>query len=420
MKVMATAFVAPEVRPRGSSFDEMEELLGEIDVLGHLPRGDLAEDLYNMYSDPPALLGAAPQCAQLAPKTQAEHGFAEGDRVQTQWSVEEGGNDEWFPATVAKVQKDGKCELNYDDGSSWLGDARYIVRLTLPSEPVPAPPRDWKRKQPAESPTSTDPFTSHAFKLPRTLATPARPAEEDVDAEGSYMYPLDAAELHVTGVQQVLDPDEQALLSELSGVFGTTNTKETLRMALDMMRKQRDGGVAGATAVPSLCKFSSAAVLCRCPVPMSEEPKFCTPPESLSGTPPTESGMSSPTSPADIPVPAAAAAGGANVDDFNRFRQERSTALSRVGPKALEYSRFMDCHGFGVALMDMQGNFLCTNTAIQGLLGYSGEQMELLSMMHMTPAEDLPGMMAMIPRLMEPGCQPTTASPMVSKPITQP
>ena len=413
---MDTAFVAPEVRPRGSSFDEMEELLGEIDVLGYLPPGDLAEDLY---SDPPAL-----QCVQLAPKTQAEHGFAEGDRVQTQWSVEEGGNGEWFPATVAKVYQDGKCELNYDDGSSWLGDARYIVRLTLPWEPVPAPPRDWKRKQPAESPTNTDPVASHADKLPRTLATPAGPAsevQEDADAEGSY--PLDAAEpaVHATGVLQVLDPDEQALLSELSGVFGTTNTKETLRMALDMMRKQSDGGAAGATAVPLLCKCSSAAVLCRCPVPMSlEEPKFCTPPDSLSGTPPMKPGLSSPTSPADIPVPAAAAAGGANVDDFNRFRQERSTALSRVGPKALEYSRFMDCHGFGVALMDMQGNFLCTNTAIQGLLGYSGEQMELLSMMHMTPAEDLPGMMAMMPRLMEPGFQPTIASPMVSKPRSQP
>ena len=399
--MMATE--APEVRPRGSSIDEMEELLGEAD-LRLLPCGDLAEGLY---SDPPSLDsvdvgpqaqdGAARRCVQLAPKTALEHGFMEGERVQTQWTVEEGGDDAWWPATVVKVLKDGKCELKYDDGDSWTGDARYIVRLTLAAEAVPMPaPRDWKRKQPAESCCRV---ASHAGKLPRMVA--AEPA------------------VHATGVQQVLDPDEQALLSELAGVFGSTDTKETLRMALAMMRGQpRDCGAGGVMAAPSLCKCSSAAVLCRCPVPMSvEEPKLSTPPDSLNGTP--EPDPSSPSGPADTRVPAPASGStGPIVEDLNLFRyeSEKSSTLARVGAKALDYSRFMDCHGFGVALMDMQGNFLWTNSTIQGLLGYSGEQLSSLSMMHMTPAEDLPGMMAMMPRLMEPGSQPTITSPMVSKP----
>ena len=70
------------------------------------------------------------------PLTQLEHGWYEGDRVQTQWTVEEGGNDEWYPGTVAKVLKDGKCKLKYDDGDSWTGDARFIMRLTDGAAPM--------------------------------------------------------------------------------------------------------------------------------------------------------------------------------------------------------------------------------------------------------------------------------------------
>lgn len=92
------------------------------------------------------------------PLTAAQHGLQVGDRVQTQWTVEEGGNDQWYPGTVSchpaphqcrsrsstltldataaplgqvsKVLKDGRCKLAYADGDSWTGDARFIMRLT--------------------------------------------------------------------------------------------------------------------------------------------------------------------------------------------------------------------------------------------------------------------------------------------------
>jgi len=70
------------------------------------------------------------------PLSQAEHGFVEGDRIQTQWTVEEGGNDQWYPGTVAKVLKDGRCKLKYDDGDSWTGDARFMMKLTDGAAPT--------------------------------------------------------------------------------------------------------------------------------------------------------------------------------------------------------------------------------------------------------------------------------------------
>lgn len=52
-----------------------------------------------------------------------------------------------------------------------------------------------------------------------------------------------------------------------------------------------------------------------------------------------------------------------DADDFNRFREDRSTTLARVGARALNYSLSRD--GFEVALMDMQGNSLNAH-AMQG------------------------------------------------------
>lgn len=41
------------------------------------------------------------QSSEPAPLSAAEHGFVVGDRVQTQWTEEEGGNDQWYPGTVS-------------------------------------------------------------------------------------------------------------------------------------------------------------------------------------------------------------------------------------------------------------------------------------------------------------------------------
>ena len=271
----------------------------------------------------------------------------------------------------------------------------------------------------------------HVTDKMATDAPEIRPRRSSIDEMEELLDEADVLDLLPCGDSAELDPDDQALLSELAGGFGSTDTKETLRMALAMMRGQPRGcgaggvmacGTGGVTAAPSLCKCSSAAVLCRCPVPMSvAEPKLSSPPDSLNGTP--EPAPSSPTSPADTPAPApASGASSLNIlkSSSSGPASEKSSTLARVGAKALDYSRFMDGHGLGVALMDMQGNFLWTNSTTQGLLGYSGKQLESLSIMHVTPAADLPGMMVMMPRLVEPGSQPTISSPMVSKPRWQP
>ena len=61
--------------------------------------------------------------------TAAQHGFKAGDRVQTQWTVEEGGDDSWYSGTILNVLGDGRCKIKYDDGDSWTGDGRYVMRL---------------------------------------------------------------------------------------------------------------------------------------------------------------------------------------------------------------------------------------------------------------------------------------------------
>ena len=58
---------------------------------------------------------------------------ARGDRVQTQWRREEGGNGEWFAGTIAWLQpsRDGGmiARIEYDDGEAWTGNLRYVYVL---------------------------------------------------------------------------------------------------------------------------------------------------------------------------------------------------------------------------------------------------------------------------------------------------
>jgi PAS domain S-box-containing protein len=80
----------------------------------------------------------------------------------------------------------------------------------------------------------------------------------------------------------------------------------------------------------------------------------------------------------------------------------------------LDYARVMDSHGFGLVLMDLSGRFVHWNQTMEKVLGYSTQEMRQLSMMHVTPVEDLPAMMQLMPRLLGgPGEQPPTiASPL--------
>ena len=61
-----------------------------------------------------------------------------GSRVQSQWTVEEGGNGEWFSGRVEACYANGDCKVKFDDGDSWSGPGRY-VRL-LDAQPPQASP----------------------------------------------------------------------------------------------------------------------------------------------------------------------------------------------------------------------------------------------------------------------------------------
>ena len=195
-------------------------------------------------------------------------------------------------------------------------------------------------------------------KLPRTAAAFAQP----LGMATAFAQPLPAA------AAVPVDPEEQALLGELSSFLGSSNRKDSLRMALQMLRL---GGES---------------------------------PASRGSTPP---GVTPPSSPQQQPsslLEQAEAAMGA---------MGHSSAAAAQTRAHIDYTRFMDSHGFGVMMMDMNGKFLQWNHTLQNLLGYSRDQMERLSMMHLTPVEDLPAMLEMMPRLSQSAYQPTIASPMV-------
>jgi len=54
-----------------------------------------------------------------------------GSRVCTQWTRDEGGNDQWYNGTVRKCFVGDDVQIKYDDGDSWTGPGRY-ARLLQP------------------------------------------------------------------------------------------------------------------------------------------------------------------------------------------------------------------------------------------------------------------------------------------------
>mmetsp|Transcript_56179 Transcript_56179/g.156479 ORF Transcript_56179/g.156479 Transcript_56179/m.156479 type:complete len:81 (-) Transcript_56179:99-341(-) len=53
----------------------------------------------------------------------------QGSRVQTQWTIDEGGDGRWCPGTVRSVYTNGTVKISYDDGDTWTGDAAYVYLL---------------------------------------------------------------------------------------------------------------------------------------------------------------------------------------------------------------------------------------------------------------------------------------------------
>ena len=70
--------------------------------------------------------------AQEVDELQCANGkLHKGDRVKTHWSVDEGGDGQWYAGTAEKLTGDGCCKIKYDDGDAWKGDAR-VVYLSTP------------------------------------------------------------------------------------------------------------------------------------------------------------------------------------------------------------------------------------------------------------------------------------------------
>ena len=174
------------------------------------------------------------------------------------------------------------------------------------------------------------------------------------------------------------DPEEQQLLRELADLTGGSTTTDALQRALERLK--------GCSPPASTCPSPAHEAL--------EEGEFMEFDEE------DEDFLDCL---ADIPCATAEPAAG---------------RLPTLEPEAqltgMDYARVMDSHGFGLVLMDMSGRFLHWNQTMEQVLGYNSQQMRHLSMMHVTPVEDLPAMMQLMPRLLGgPGHQPPTiASPL--------
>ena len=59
----------------------------------------------------------------------ADGPIRQNSRVQTQWTRDEGGNDEWYAGTVVSMTMTGHVNIRYDDGDSWTGSATEVWLL---------------------------------------------------------------------------------------------------------------------------------------------------------------------------------------------------------------------------------------------------------------------------------------------------
>ena len=46
--------------------------------------------------------------------------------MQTQWTRDEGGDDNWYGGKVQSITNAGKVNIQYDDGDTWCGDPQYV------------------------------------------------------------------------------------------------------------------------------------------------------------------------------------------------------------------------------------------------------------------------------------------------------
>ncbi|CAE7746643.1 unnamed protein product [Symbiodinium pilosum] len=65
--------------------------------------------------------------------------ITKGLRVQTQYTIAEGGDGRWYMGTVQRLYAGNKCKICYDDGDSWTGNAREVWSLNGPPPGAPPP-----------------------------------------------------------------------------------------------------------------------------------------------------------------------------------------------------------------------------------------------------------------------------------------
>mmetsp|Transcript_70469 Transcript_70469/g.182801 ORF Transcript_70469/g.182801 Transcript_70469/m.182801 type:complete len:168 (-) Transcript_70469:273-776(-) len=58
-----------------------------------------------------------------------------GARVQTQYTIDEGGDGRWYPGTIRKLYAGDQVKIGYDDGDTWKGPAMYVWSLAGPPPP---------------------------------------------------------------------------------------------------------------------------------------------------------------------------------------------------------------------------------------------------------------------------------------------
>lgn len=204
---------------------------------------------------------------------------------------------------------------------------------------------------------------------------------------------LDSHDSH--GFQAVpVDPEEHDLLQELAAVTGGSTTADALQKALDRLK----------ASTTSTCQ--PPARVKTPPIVHTAEPQDCTD-FDLDFADEEELLLDL----ADIPCAESIAR---SADGPPEAQQRGPAPEPETQVEGLDYARVMDSHGFGLVLMDMSGRFVHWNQTMEKVLGYNTQEMRQLSMMHVTPVEDLPAMMALMPRLLGgPGHQPPTiASPL--------
>ena len=52
-----------------------------------------------------------------------------GSRVQTQYTLDEGGDGLYYTGTVTELHSGGEASIRYDDGDSWTGSAMFCFLL---------------------------------------------------------------------------------------------------------------------------------------------------------------------------------------------------------------------------------------------------------------------------------------------------